>query len=195
MPIATEEDSDDIDEDSAPRLALRVIDQLATELPPSHVFPVLFEQLRVYAASPDPMFRKAAMMAFGVSVEGCSEYIRPHMDELWPFVESGLRDPDAIVRKSSCITVGCLCEMLDEECASKHAVLLPLIMELINAPETQRSACTALDALLEVMGNDIAQYLPAIMERLTGLFETAPLAVKATAVSYTHLTLPTNREV
>lgn len=180
MPIATEEDSDDIDEDSAPRLALRVIDQLATELPPSHVFPVLFEQLRAYAASPDPMFRKAAMMAFGVSVEGCSEYIRPHMDELWPFVESGLRDPDAIVRKSSCITVGCLCEMLDEECASKHAVLLPLIMELINAPETQRSACTALDALLEVMGDDIAQYLPAIMERLTGLFETAPLAVKAT---------------
>ena len=180
MPIATEEDTDDLDEDSAPRLALRVIDQLATELPPSHVFPALFEQLRVYAASPDPMHRKAAMMAFGVSVEGCSEYLRPHMDELWPFVESGLRDPETVVRKASCITVGCLCEMLDEECAAKHAVLLPLIMELVNAPDTQRSACTALDALLEVMGTDIAQYLPAIMERLTGLFETAPLAVKAT---------------
>ena len=180
MPIATEEESDDIEEDTPARLALRVIDQLATELPPSHVFPPLLEQIQAYAANADPMHRKAAMMAFGVSVEGCSEYIRPHMDELWPFVENGMRDPEPVVRKASCITLGCLCEMLDEECAAKHATFLPLIMELINAPETQRAACTALDALLEVMGNDIGQYLPAIMERLTGLLDTAPVAVKAT---------------
>ena len=180
MPIATEEESDDVEEDTPARLALRVIDQLATELPPSHVFPPLLEQIQAYAANADPMHRKAAMMAFGVSVEGCSEYIRPHMDELWPFVENGMRDPEAVVRKAACITLGCLCEMLDEECAAKHATFLPLIMELINAPATQRAACTALDALLEVMGNDIGQYLPAIMERLTGLLETAPISVKAT---------------
>lgn len=180
MPVATEEDSDDVEEDTPSRLALRVIDQLATELPPNHVFPVLFEQVQAYANNPDAMHRKAAMMAFGVSVEGCSEYIRPHMNELLPFVEHGMKDESPVVRKASCITLGCLCEMLDDECAAKHAVFLPLIMELINAPETQRPACTALDALLEVMGDDIAQYLPAIMERLTGLLETAPIAVKAT---------------
>lgn len=180
MPIATEEESDDIEEDTPARLALRVIDILATELPPSHVFPPLLEQVQAYATNADPMHRKAAMMAFGVSVEGCSEYIRPHMDELWPFVENGMRDPEPVVRKAACITLGCLCEMLDEECAAKHATFLPLIMELINASETQRQACTALDALLEVMGDDIAQYLPAIMERLTGLLDTAPIAVKAT---------------
>ena len=180
MPIATEEETDDPEEDSPARLALRVIDQLATELPPSHVFPPLLEQMQSYAHSGDAGHRKAAMMAFGVSVEGCSEYIRPHMGELWPFVESGMRDPEPVVRKASCITLGCLCEMLDEECAAKHATFLPLIMELINAPETQRAACTALDALLEVMGDDIGQYLPAIMERLTGLLQTAPVAVKAT---------------
>lgn len=180
MPIATEEESDDVEEDTPARLALRVIDQLATELPPSHVFPPLLEQVQAYAAHADPMHRKAAMMAFGVSVEGGSEYIRPHMDELWPFVENGMRDPEPVVRKAACITVGCLCEMLDEECAAKHATLLPLIMELVNQPETQRAACTALDALLEVMGNDIGHYLPAIMERLTGLLDTAPVPVKAT---------------
>ncbi|WFD29053.1 hypothetical protein MSPP1_000057 [Malassezia sp. CBS 17886] len=180
MPIATEEESDDVDEDSPARLALRVVDQLATELPPGHVFPPLLEQVQAYAANPDPMHRKAAMMAFGVSVEGCSEYIRPHMGELWPFVENGMRDPEPVVRKAACITLGCLCEMLDEECAAKHSTFLPLIMELINVAETQRAACTALDALLEVMGDDIGQYLPAIMERLTGLLDTAPVAVKAT---------------
>ena len=180
MPIAVEEDSDDVDEDSPSRLALRVIDGLATELPPSHVFPALLEQMQSYMANADPHHRKAAMMAFGVSVEGCSEYIRPHMNELWPFVEAGLKDPEAVVRKAACVALGCLCEMLEDECASKHATLLPIIMELINNPETQRSACTALDSLLEVMGNDISQYLPAIMDRLAGLLETAPVPVKAT---------------
>ncbi|KAN0062554.1 hypothetical protein ACQY0O_005086 [Thecaphora frezii] len=180
MPIAVEEDSEDADEDSPSRLALRVIDSLATDLPPSHVFPALLEQMQTYMSNPDPHHRKAAMMAFGVSVEGCSEYIRPHMNDLWPFVEAGLKDPHTVVRKAACVALGCLCEMLEDECAAKHASLLPVIMELVNDPETQRSACTALDSLLEVMGNDISQYLPAIMERLAGLLETAPLPVKAT---------------
>ncbi|UZJ51765.1 hypothetical protein CBS101457_001085 [Exobasidium rhododendri] len=180
MPVVVEEDPEDPDEDSPSRLALRVIDGLATELPPSHVFPPLLEQMQAYMANPEPHHRKAAMMAFAVSVEGCSEYIRPHMEELWPFVEGGLRDPDLVVRKAACITVGCLCESLDAECAARHATLLPLIMDLINNNDTQKNACTALDSLLEVIGEDIAQYLPAIMERLSNLLETAPLPVKAT---------------
>lgn len=180
MPVVVEEDSEDPDEDSPSRLALRVIDGLATELPPSHVFPPLLEQMQAYMHNTDPHHRKAAMMAFAVSVEGCSEYIRPHMQELWPFVEGGLRDPSVTVRKAACIAVGCLCESLDVECAARHATLLPLIMDLVNDGETQKNACTALDSLLEVMGEEIAQYLPAIMERLSSLLESAPLAVKAT---------------
>lgn len=53
------------------------------------------------------------------------------------------------------------------------------IMTLINDPATQRSACTALDALLEIMHDVIDQYLHLIMERLAGLLATAPLSVKA----------------
>ena len=52
-------------------------------------------------------------------------------------------------------------------------------MALVADPSTQRSACTALDALLEVLHDVIEQYLPLIMERLSGLLETAPLNVKA----------------
>ncbi len=52
-------------------------------------------------------------------------------------------------------------------------------MALVADPSTQRSACTALDALLEVLHDVIDQYLPLIMERLSGLLETAPLNVKA----------------
>jgi importin-4 len=52
-------------------------------------------------------------------------------------------------------------------------------MELVNDPETQKAACTALDGLLEIMSDSIEQYLPILMERLGSLLESAPLPVKA----------------
>jgi hypothetical protein len=51
-------------------------------------------------------------------------------------------------------------------------------MGLVHDPETQRSACTALDALLEISQDVIEQYLQLIMEQLAGLLDTAPIAVK-----------------
>jgi hypothetical protein len=52
-------------------------------------------------------------------------------------------------------------------------------MTLVNDQATQRSACTALDALLEILHDHIDQYLQLIMERLAGLLNTAPIPVKA----------------
>lgn len=52
-------------------------------------------------------------------------------------------------------------------------------MALINDSATQRTACTALDALLEILHDGIDQYLQLIMERLASLLETAPISVKA----------------
>lgn len=66
------------------------------------------------------------MLALGVVVEGCSEYMTPLMSEVWPIVEAGLRDGDATVRKATCVAVSCLCEWLEDECVSKHGVLVPV---------------------------------------------------------------------
>ena len=52
-------------------------------------------------------------------------------------------------------------------------------MNLINDPDTQRAACTALDAVLEILHDNIEQYLQLIMDRLANLLENAPLTVKA----------------
>lgn len=57
-----------------------------------------------------------------------------------------------------------------------------LIFKLIGETETQRSACVALDCLLEVLGNDIEPYIPSLMESLLSLLETAPLNLKGTVV-------------
>ncbi|THH27563.1 hypothetical protein EUX98_g6632 [Antrodiella citrinella] len=182
MPITTEEEPDDIDDDAPSRSALRIIDGLATSLPPNQVFPPLRTLIQTYFSSADPASRRGAMLALGVCVEGCSEFMTPLMAQVWPVVEAGLQDSDASVRKASCIAISCLCEWLEDDCVSKHAILVPTIMQLVNDPATQRSACTALDALLEILHDSIDQYLHLIMDRLAGLIETAPFPVKSVIV-------------
>ncbi|TFK29742.1 importin beta-4 subunit [Coprinopsis marcescibilis] len=179
MPITTEAEPEDIDDDAPSRSALRIVDGLATNLPPDQVFPPLRNLILEYFQSSDPSHRRGAMLALGVSVEGCSEFMTPLMGHVWPFIEAGLQDGDAGVRKATCIAVSCLCEWLEDECVSKHAALMPAIMNLIDDPTTQKSACTALDALLEILQEHIEQYLHLIMERLAGLLQTAPISVKA----------------
>ncbi|KAI0774802.1 ARM repeat-containing protein [Trametes elegans] len=182
MPITTEEEPEDVDDDAPSRSALRIIDCLATSLPPTQVFPPLRQLIQQYFQSTDASHRRGAMLALGVSVEGCSEFMTPLMSQVWPIIEAGLQDQDGSVRKASCVAVSCLCEWLEEECAAKHAFLVPTMMQLVNDPITQRSACTALDALLEIMHEVIDQYLNLIMERLVGLLDTAPIAVKSVVI-------------
>ena len=120
------------------------------------------------------------MHALGVAVEGCSEYMTPLMDsQVWPLVQAGLNDPDASVRKAVCTTVGCLCDWLEDSCVEKHAILIPAIMGMINDEVTQRTACTALDAILEISHDVINFYLDLLMSTLAGLLEKAPLKVKS----------------
>ncbi|KAJ7760499.1 armadillo-type protein [Mycena metata] len=182
MPITTEAEPDEIDDDAPSRSALRIIDGLATGLPPSQVFPPLRALITEYFSSPEANNRRGAMLALGICVEGCSEYMTPLLADVWPVIEAGLRDPDAGVRKASCVAVCCMCEWLSDECTARHAVLVPGIMALINDPDTQRSACTALDALLEILQDFIGIYLANIMECLNALLATAPIAVKSVVI-------------
>ncbi|KAK7012251.1 importin N-terminal domain-containing protein, partial [Favolaschia claudopus] len=75
MPITTEPEPEDIDDDAPSRSALRIIDGLATGLPPSQVFPPLRDLITQYFSSSDPNLRRGAMLALGICVEGCSEYM------------------------------------------------------------------------------------------------------------------------
>lgn len=66
------------------------------------------------------------MLALGICVEGCSEFMTPLLSAVWPVIETGLRDSDAGVRKASCVAVCCMCEWLSEECITRHEVLVPV---------------------------------------------------------------------
>lgn len=109
------------------QLAVRAVDSLATSLPPAQVFPTLSQIVhQYYNNKTDPNRRRAALLALGVVVEGCSEFMRPHMDELWPFVLSGFKDEDASVRKAACTCLGCITEWLEDSCIEKHEILVPV---------------------------------------------------------------------
>lgn len=72
------------------------------------------------------------MLALGVAVEGCSEFMTPLMNHVWPLIEAGLNDSDATVRKASCVAVSCLCEWLEDECINKHSLLVPVSIMVIH---------------------------------------------------------------
>ena len=63
-----------------------------------------------------------------------------------------------------------------------HPNCSQVLMHLLDDPVTQRSACTAFDALLEIMGNSIHKYLPLVMERFVGLLDVVPISVKAVII-------------
>lgn len=76
-------------------------------------------------------------------------------------------------------------EELDQEIASNHATLLPLLFDLMNDPNTEipKQACNALDAILEGLDDEILQYLPTLMERLLLLLDNGPNEVKTTVTA------------
>ncbi|KAH7097863.1 ARM repeat-containing protein [Auriculariales sp. MPI-PUGE-AT-0066] len=170
---------DDLDGESVYRSALRVLDELALKLPPSQVFPPILSTAQQCIQNPDPQIRRAGLLALGVSVEGCSDYMQSQMSAVWPIMEAGFNDPDAIVRKASCNAVCSICEYLEDECVERHAVLVPGLLALMGDDATQKDATTALDSLLESLPGVIGQYLPTLMERFVYLLDTAPLKVKA----------------
>ncbi|KZP01880.1 ARM repeat-containing protein [Calocera viscosa TUFC12733] len=182
MPIGCEDEPDEDDEDNPCRLCFRCIDTLATTFPPTQVFPTLHALVTTYNSSPDPAHRKCAMVAFGVAIEGCSEFIRPHIVSLWPFLDSGLKDPEWKVRKAACIALGCVCEFLGDEAAERHEVFLPPILTLMADKQTQATACQALDSYLECLGDHILPYLDELMVRLISLLATEDRQLQATII-------------
>ncbi|KAF9109703.1 hypothetical protein BGX27_007294 [Mortierella sp. AM989] len=185
MPIAAEEEPEDVDEDSPARLAFKVINTLGTNLPPQQVFPIASEGILTYMQNPNPLFRKAAMVTLAVLVEGAVDFIRPRFNDLLLIVCTGLQDPEAIVRRAACMALSSLAEEFDQEIAGNHATLLPLVFNLMNepSPEITRQACNALDAVLEGLGDSILQYLPELMQKLLHMLDHAQGETRAIVVA------------
>ncbi|KAG4304273.1 hypothetical protein PORY_002248 [Pneumocystis oryctolagi] len=185
--IGTEEDSDSPDDDCPSRLAFRCIDLLSITLSPSQVFIPLMNHIPQYLHSENPGYRKSALTALGVAIEGSSNFVSTQFSYLLTLIITGLKDTHDIVKRSALLALGQFADELPEETSERHADLMPILLELILDPheETKKSALNALDALLECLdSNSISSYFPCIMERLLGLFQSnITLEIKSTVVA------------
>ncbi|EMR09486.1 hypothetical protein PNEG_02074 [Pneumocystis murina B123] len=185
--IGTEEDTGSPDDDSPSRLAFRCIDILSISLPPSHVFIPLMNYIPQYLQSENPGYRKSALTALGVAIEGSSNFVSTQFSYLLTLIIIGLKDNYHVVKRAALLALGQFADELPEETSERHAELMPILLELIldSHEETKKSALNTLDALLESLdSNSISNYFSCIMERLLGLFQSnSTLEIKSTVVA------------
>lgn len=206
LSIGAESESASESEMTPGRSALTVLEALAVSFPPTQILPALFEQLQALSTLADPALRKSGVAALGVVVEGCAAALHAHMKSLWPFFEAMLKDSDVSVRKAACSTLSNLCSSLGDDCSKQHAMLMPvsslpinpfdieksgltslpsmqILSNLLADPETQTTACVALDSLLESLDQDcIEPYLPSLMDVLLSLLNSISVDSKGMVV-------------
>ncbi|KAH6640188.1 armadillo-type protein [Chaetomium tenue] len=162
--ILTEIDDDEDDDDMGPaRSALALLDQLATDLPPRQVIVPLLDALPKFAASEDPGYRKAGILALGTVVEGAPDFIASQVKAIMPLAINLLNDPDVGVRHTALIGLARLADDIAEELSSFNEPIMTALVKNLQAAmvpasdeklakkniEIIRSVCGALDAMSE----------------------------------------------
>jgi hypothetical protein len=177
--IAAEEELNH-DEDEPPRLAIQVINTLATTFPPQQVFPEAMKLTIVGVQSNNAGDRKAAMLSIAVLIEGCADFMRPHLNDVLQLVSHSLQDADSTVRKAACTCLGALSDDFEDEVSEHHSTLMPLLFNLINDADSSlhAEALSTLDVLLEHLGEKIIPYVPGLMSKLVGLWGTGSRKVQ-----------------
>ncbi|QSL66265.1 hypothetical protein MERGE_000642 [Pneumocystis wakefieldiae] len=185
--IGTEEDIGSPDDDSPSRLAFRCIDILSISLPPSHVFIPLMNYIPQYLQSENPGYRKSALTALGVAIEGSSNFVSTQFSYLITLIITGLKDNHQVVKRAALLALGQFADELPDETSGWHSELMHILLELIldSHEETKKSALNTLDALLESLDSEsISDYFSCIMERLLGLFQSnSTFEIKSTVVA------------
>lgn len=184
------EDEDDEDEDANPSsLCLQLIDNMSSNLPPSQVMVPLLDILPKYIQSSDPAERRAGFLALAVSVEGSPDFVNTQISSVLPAVINGLNDSELAVKVSALQCLYHLSTELRDIISEEHAILLPLvfnIMDTATALKVGRHACSALDALLESMDREVIteKYLSSIAPKLLNLLsQTNDLTLKGSIIA------------
>jgi transportin-1 len=105
-----ESDGDDDDGNPEDRWNLRkcsaaALDVFSTDFR-GPVFETILPYLMTNLKHEEWQFREAAVLALGAVAEGCMDVVVPHLPELIPYLNSLLKDPEALVRQITCWTLG-----------------------------------------------------------------------------------------
>ena len=183
------------DEDVTPaRSALGLLDIMSECLPPSQVAVPLLQSLGAYVQNSNPDYRRAAILALGMCVEGAPDFIGTQLPEILPMVLHLLQDPDVRVRSAALNGVARLADDLAEDMGKEHARLIPalvknfdLAMQNINNGEEHvgilKQSCMAIDSLIEGLEKeDAAKYVAELVPRISPLFQHSDIKVQIPAI-------------
>lgn len=186
MVIGAEPEPEDTDEEVPAKLAFKVINTLAMNLPPQQIFPVVWDTFGGFIRNSNPGHRKSAIMSFASLAEGCSDYIRNEfkVTNIMPFVIECLRDQDWFVRRAALIALASLSADLGAEVVQYHAEVLPLLFSSLqeNNEQIRKVSLESLEMFLEEMGELIYPYLTPLMEKLVSMLDQADDEIKLTIV-------------
>ncbi|KAF1813413.1 ARM repeat-containing protein [Eremomyces bilateralis CBS 781.70] len=186
------------DEDLSPaRMALSLIDYLASSLPPSQVVVPLLRAIGPYVTSQDPGERRAGLIALGQCVEGAPDFMSSQLKEIMPMVLSLLEDSNAQVREAALSCIARLADDLAEELGKYHEQLIPTMIRGFDAAyqgigsgndeeaalRIIRSTCDAIDSLIEGLEKeDAAKYAPELVQRFSRLLEHDDYRTRSAAI-------------
>lgn len=188
LEIVTEfKDDDDADDMNPSRSALSLLDYLSASLPPSQVIVPLLKALPSYVQSPNPNYRKAAVLALGMCVEGAPDFVATQIQFILPTVLNLLVDPELKVRQAALHTIARLADDLPEEIGKEHSKLIVAFIGLLDSSDgldIWKATCNAIDAVfVGIEKEEVANYLPNLMPRLWRMFQQEDLNLKGAAVA------------
>uniref|UniRef100_UPI00358EC45C importin-4 isoform X2 n=1 Tax=Myxine glutinosa TaxID=7769 RepID=UPI00358EC45C len=184
-----EDDDDEIDtEGSTPRqLAIKVMEDLAMNLPPEKLFGHVMSPLSAALDSDDPWRRRGGLALVAALAEGCAGHIR--LNFLPQFLKSictSLCDENHFVQASGLYALGQFSQHLRPDISRYAEDVLPRLLGLLarigaNA-ELQPSpwlnkAYYALDNFVESLeGDRVLPFLPALVEHILGIHDHTRVA-------------------
>ncbi|KAG7890022.1 hypothetical protein KL936_002696 [Ogataea polymorpha] len=172
------EDEENENEEASPHtLALRLLNELAINLPSSQIIQPILGLAPQLLSSSNQYERRAALLSIGVTVEGAPDYISTQLPKIIQLVIAGLHDGSIIVKAAALRTLAQLNEELKDTVAEYHELLLSPIISIIDSTNkimVYKYATCALDTLIEYMSNEsIKQYMEPLMNKLFQMLDGA----------------------
>lgn len=175
--LDNEDEENENEEDEPDTLALRLLNTLAIDMPPSQVVQPALERIVTMLQSENPYTRRAALLALGVTAEGAPDYFSARLPKLIQLVGAGLSDPSLVVQAAALRTLSQLGEELKDAVADFHSQLMGPIIEIFDSTDkilVYKYATYALDTIVEYMGNDdVKQYMEPLMNKLFQMLDRA----------------------
>lgn len=182
-----DDDNEDENEESTPlALGLRLLAELASELPPSLVVSPVFARLEGLVSSPDLWRARGGLLAIGLVLPGAPEYVSNNLPKFVPLLVHGLKHSEAVVRLAALKSIYEMSGELQNGFAEYHATFLPVLMETVQTATHQsvyRYATFCVDGIVEYMEQEaVVPYLGGLVARLLEMLAGAQSALLRTAI-------------